>query len=131
MNKNLELVKKFLVDPSSVSQSELEVNAKDAADAAIKGTDTLSAEYAYKAALSAFSAAGAYDDAITRSIEAVASCEQALAKEWKISGLTPNEASKEVIRNGGWVIDADGKTFKEFEKWLKLQIWEYWRNNHE
>ena len=81
MNKHIELVKKFLADPSSVSQSELEVNAKDAADEAIKGTKSLVPYYAYEAAVSAFSAARAYDDAIARSIEAVANCEQALAKE--------------------------------------------------
>jgi len=83
MNKNLELVKKFLADPLSVSQEELKANAKDAADEAIKGTESLVPSYAYKAAVSAFSAASAYDDAIARSTEAVASCEEALAKEEK------------------------------------------------
>ena len=130
MNKHIELVKKFLADPLSVSQEELKANAKDVYRVA-STTDTMSAGYAYEAAVSAWGAASAYDDAIARSTEAVANCEEALAKEWGITSLKPNEASKEVIRNGGWVIDADGKTFKEFEKWLKLQIWEYWRNNHE
>jgi hypothetical protein len=83
MNNNLELVKKFLADPLSVSQSELEVNAKDAYRVAIT-TNNLSADYAYEAAVSAFSAASAYDNAIARSTEAVANCEEALAKEAKL-----------------------------------------------
>jgi hypothetical protein len=33
MNKHIELVKKWLVDPDSVSQEELKVNAADACDA--------------------------------------------------------------------------------------------------
>ena len=67
-------------NPLSVSQEELKANDKDAYRVAIT-TNNLSAEYAYAAALGAFSAAGAYDDAIARSTEAVASCEEALAKE--------------------------------------------------
>ena len=80
MNKHIELVKKFLADPLSVSQEELKANAKDAYRVAIT-TNNLSAECAYAAAVIAFSAASAYDDAIARSTEAVASCEEALAKE--------------------------------------------------
>ena len=49
MNKHIELVKKFLADPLSVSQEELKANAKDAADEAIKGTESLVPSYAYKA----------------------------------------------------------------------------------
>ena len=80
MNKSLELVKKFLADPLSVSQEELKANAKDAYRVAIT-TDTLSTEYAYAAALGAFSAASYYDGAIAKATEAVSNCEEALAKE--------------------------------------------------
>jgi hypothetical protein len=53
MNKHVELVKKWLADPSSVTQEELEKNRAAAAAAAAAGAAADSAYYAAAAAAAA------------------------------------------------------------------------------
>lgn len=60
MNKHIELVKKWLADKDSVSQEELNVNAKAAAELASEA-DEVAAEAAVRAAYAA--ARAAYPDA--------------------------------------------------------------------
>ena len=64
MNKHIELVKKWLSDPDSVTQEELNANSDDAADAAEAARDAARAAWnAADARTAAASAAAAARDA--------------------------------------------------------------------
>ena len=63
MNKHIELVKKWLADPDSVTQEELEKNMADAADAVSYADSADAAAYGAVAYAAAAYAAGAVVDA--------------------------------------------------------------------
>jgi hypothetical protein len=66
MNKHIELVKKWLADPASVSQQELEDNANNAA------TSSAANEAAYAVYRAAYRAANAATDAYVAYTDATA-----------------------------------------------------------
>ena len=113
MDKHIELVEKWLADPSSVSKEELKANYANA---------TTAYNAAYSAAKAAGNAAGDGGWAAAATAN--------YAAEWvaKYHKEVQAVARKKIIHDGGVVFDADGKTIDELKELLTPHIR---RNDHE
>ena len=126
MNKHIELVEKWLADNDSVSQAELKAN-NHAANVTYKSAydeDGYGAAYETAYYIACFTALASHYASLAATDVSYAAYESytptytSEAAEWvaKYHKEVQAVARKKIIRDGGVVFDADGKTIDELKK---------------